>query len=1021
MRPLQLEISAFGPFAEKVNIDFEQFQSGLFLISGETGAGKTTIFDAISFALYGEASGENRKSSMLRSDFSKEINETYVKLTFKHLDTIYTIKRSPKYSRKSKRGDGFVMQNADAELSSDKGLIITSHTGVTKKIEELLGMNHNQFKQIFMIAQNEFLKLLIAEPKERIKIFRKIFNTDIYSKIEDNIKYKYLSIKKKYEQLQSNISNLEDTLSNENIYKKDIFNIDKYLEINTLLSLQYIDKIKKNTIIIEKYKLELLELNKIKNSTMVTNNQITQFKKCIEEQINLETQKANFKELKEKNNINKYIKDNINPLVIKINDYTILIDNDDLIIWSINKDLEDLKVQIIRQKEDVKKTAFFEEQSTQISNKNTIITQNMPKYHQLESLIVQNEKYKEIIDLETVNCNNKNAQLISFEKDIEKTRTIIVKNTNIENDINNITNNINKIETRIDDLKKLNIIIDRKNTLKIDHYSSTKLMEKYQILKNESTLKYVEAQNSYDNQIAGILAKELSINQPCPVCGSIDHPNLAKLSYDYVSESHLKKLKGNNELCIKNYQDQFVDSAKLYTQLTLINDQIIQTCINYHIENDNSIGDIIFNENKNLNGLQIKLEKTKNDKLVLDKNILLIDSFTTSIITIKDSLTNINSKIMENKINKKNLINQKESLEVELSFKSIKAANLILTENNNQLILLKSKINKINNDYQESINNKNKFETTIKEKQNNINKYKDQIIKFQKEYEILCRQKNIKDINIYNIEEIETNSQIIINYENKVLKNNTLINNFDNSIQNKEIADVDQIEKNINNLKETINIQESKNTDLFSLKDQLISITNMIADKFKQLQLIEIEYKNMKPLYDTAMANISGQQRLTFELYVQSVYFDYVLNEANLRMSQMTNNRYILFRKKEASNFQSLSGLEIEVLDNWTNQSRSVKSLSGGESFKASLSLALGLSDVIQQLSGGIVVEAMFIDEGFGSLDSESLTSAIELLQSLHQNNKILGIISHVSELQDQIDQQIIVKKDQLGSSVYIK
>jgi exonuclease SbcC len=1021
MRPLQLEISAFGPFAEKVTINFEQFQSGLFLISGETGAGKTTIFDAISFALYGEASGENRKSSMLRSDFSKEIIETYVKLTFRHLDTIYTIKRSPKYSRKSKRGDGFVVQNADAELTSDKGLIITSHTGSTKKIEELLGINHNQFKQIFMIAQNEFLKLLIAEPKERIKIFRKIFNTDIYSKIEDNIKYKYLNIKKNYEKLQNNISNLEDTLSNENIYKNDLFNISKYLEINSQLISQYNDSINKNNNIIEKFKLDLLELNKIENSANITNSQITQFKKCIKEQDDLISKKEYINTLIEKNIINIYIKDNINPLVTKINDYNNLIDNDKFITTSINKEVGEINIEIIKLKEDVKNTAFFEEQSIQIGNINTIIKQNMPKYKQLETLTIKNTKYKEIIDLETINFNNTKSQVLSLEKDLEKTKKIIFKNKNVENDINNFKNNIKKCEIRIDSLKKLEKILDNKNTLKKEHYSSIKIMEKYQIANKESSLKLIEAQNSYDNQIAGILAKQLLINKPCPVCGSTDHPNLAKLSDDYVSETLLKILNDNSQLCIKKYQDQFVYVATLNTQLTLINDQIKQNCIDLEIENIYLIGEIINTENVKLNKLQSRLEEANNDKIILNKNDLLLDSITTSVTQLKDSLTNINSIIMENKINKKNIIDQKESLEVELSFKSIEEANFTITENSNKIILLKSKIKKINNEYQESINNKNNLETTVKEKQNNISKYKNQILKFQETYKVLCLKKNIENINIYNIDEIENINLQINNYENEVLRNNTLLNNFDKNILNKTVVDINEIKIKITNLKKLIEINEFKNAELFSMKDQIVSITTMIEAKFKQLQLIEIEYKNMKPLYDTAMANISGQQRLTFELYVQSVYFDYVLNEANLRMSQMTNNRYLLFRKKEASDFRSLSGLEIEVLDNWTNQSRSVKSLSGGESFKASLSLALGLSDVIQQLSGGIIVEAMFIDEGFGTLDSESLTSAIELLQSLHQHNKLLGIISHVSELQDQIDQQIIVKKDQLGSSVYIK
>ena len=1020
MRPLQLEISAFGPFANIETINFRNFNSGLYLISGETGAGKTTIFDAISFALYGEASGENRSNTMLRSDFANDKTETYVILTFKHLNTIYTIKRSPKYSRRSKRGEGYVTQAADAELTSDSGLIITSHTAATKKIEEILGINHNQFKQIFMIAQNEFLKLLVADPSERINIFRKIFNTEIYAKIQDNIKFKYLSIKKNYEDLQKTISNLEDTLLDDNEYKNDVYNIDKYLSINQDLLEKQLKTINENIVKIEKLSSNLKVLVKEKTSAEIINKQINQLNECLVIKNDLDKEKIKIDKLIEETKTLNYIKDFINPIINKIKEYEMLINTttNDVAFNTQQKESNIKEIEVI--KINLKRIPDYENKKQELLNNNTLINQSMKKYELLDSISTNNKdisiKLKDIRD----KLSKSNNKLESANINLVNIKHVLDKLSNSADIINNINTSLIKAKRKEDDIQELRRIIINKNNLVKIYNDSVIDMKEYQIKRDSSSQEYIRNQNIYDNQIAGILASDLIDNQPCPVCGSLVHPDPATILDSSVSEEKLKSLKLSKDQSEKKYQEIFLSTTKLNTEIKSQEKQINDLCFKLAVDEKNI--DSFFNEhNVHISNLKSKLEIALNDKNTYDNNLIKKDTLNTEIKSLENQIQELMILIQKNEINLENSLNQQNILKSELKFNSKTEALNQINQNTKVISDLEKTIDKINTNYVAKQKIIDDLIASIKEKENNIIHYQGQINKFKEEYKSLCDTKKIDNLDSYSIENIDNNNKVISEYNNKVLSNQTLIDNLKTSTLNKSYVDIDNLKENINEIDGRINSLTSYNNDLIIKKEQLFNITTIIKNKYEQLKTIELKYQNIKPLYETANANISGQQRLTFEIYVQSVYFDYVLNEANKRISQMTNNRYLLLRKKEASNLRSLSGLEIEVLDNWTNHTRSVKSLSGGESFKASLSLALGLSDVIQQLSGGIIVEAMFIDEGFGTLDAESLSSAIELLQTLHQNDKLLGIISHVNELQNQIDQQIVVKKDQLGSSIYIK
>ena len=1020
MRPLKLEISAFGPFSDAVNIDFEQFHNGLFLISGETGAGKTTIFDAISFALYGEASGENRSSSMLRSDFAKEGAETYVKLVFRHGDTVYTIRRSPRYERKSKRGDGFVIQSPEAELTSDKGMNINAHTEATRKVEEILGINHNQFKQIFMIAQNEFLKLLIAEPKDRNVIFRKIFNTDLYNSIQENIKRKYLLIKRDYEKLQESILQIQDTLTVENNYLGDVYNIDKYLLSNrkTIAVLQ--EEIAENNKTVSKLDEELLQASKDKAMAEMINRQLKQLEECMIKQQALQAEKTSIEELAAINDITIYIRDNISPLLKRIEENRKQVKILDDEILQTNSLESANQTRLSELETELNSVSELEKNKESLQNENTLIEKSMSRYQQLRTASDEIQIISKNLEAEENKQAIIGSALTESGERIKKLNAIIESNKDIDNQINEIRNRIEKLKIQNDDLTLLIVTISTKNAKEQEHEEAKQMMLKMRSEADTALDAYKRARNTYDNQIAGILARDLKDGLPCPVCGSTDHPDPAELTDSSISEASLNGLKDTADNISSNYHEQVLKTGKLKTESDSITAKIKELTVRAGIAEGTA--EAVLKENsKQLESLDAELTESQKTKSLYLRSSSELSELNKTIDGQKTELHNIESRIQEYRINLENLNRHKKEMMEELEFGSAEEATKKSNENSSRIQDINKRIKTINENYNNAMKLKESYSSTLREKLRYKDSYKSNNEKLDEQVGKLCKEKDITDISLYDISTISSNDRQINDYRQRVTENITLIQNLQENTSGKELTDIALIQEMIDQKTKLKMITESRNIDVNSKFSQLKNTTTLVEQKYRELQETEKRYQNMKPLYDTANASLSGQQRLTFELYVQSVYFDYVLNEANLRLSKMTNNRYLLMRMKEASNLRSLSGLEIEVMDNWTNHSRSVKSLSGGESFKASLSLALGLSDVIQQLSGGIVVEAMFIDEGFGTLDSESLTSAIELLQSLHQENKILGIISHVSELQNQIDQQIIVKKDQLGSSVTIR
>ena len=888
MKPLKIKISAFGPYKNCIDIDFEMLgESGIFLITGDTGAGKTTIFDSISFALFGEVSGSNRPVPSVRSDFADNDTETFVELEFTHKNKKYKIRRNPAYERTKKRGEGTTKTSADASLEYDDK-VISGTKNVDIKIEEILGINSKQFKQISMLAQGEFLKILFAESKDRTEIFRRIFDTDIYNQIAKRLADKTRIAKAELEQLKDYFA-----INSSNIVWKDGIQSVQPKDVNELFIQEILEKLQQE-----------IKIN------------LEQFEKC-QEQIS--------KQSDENSKMEKEI--------------TAQKDKNDK-IDRCQKLQEEQKV-LQEKQEDIKQKEILIQKSQEIINK---ILPKEDKKKELEKEISQKQKVLQDIS-EKIELGKKKEE--KFKQILELIEIIKVQFQKYSE--------LKDGKTELEDkIKKLQVIIKEQENKKIASENAQKLEAEWEKLSTE----VLEKEKEFFREQAGILAEKLKENEPCPVCGSLHHPNLAIKSKSVLTKEELDNLKEKEEKSRKILTDAT-------NKVTEINSKIETLIKEFGEKPDVEL------YNKKYAEISEKLEKAYNQLNDNYKQIMLKD------IVIESFEYDIFKEKITNKISKE----REEFLKLQTQQE----------ENKKQIDELLQKQEKAQNDYQNTLKELG-FENEEQYKKSVLNN--SQIEIFSKEIE---KYKTDVTINATKLEEIQKE---IKGFEKVDLT--AKIQEFNNKKQELENMRRQQMEYH--------RIFENNNRILVDLQTN----SKKLDSKIKEFTMVE-------DLSKIANGTVYGKRRIEFEQFVQASYFDMVIIEANKRLLKMTDNRFLLVRKESSERVSDKIGLELEVIDNYNGKRRDVKSLSGGEAFKAALSLALGLSDVIQSYSGGIIVDTMFIDEGFGSLDTESREQAINTLNQLTDNHKLIGIISHVTELKERIDKKVIVTKSTDGSKITIE
>ena len=905
MLPRKLTISAFGPYATATVIDFSKLgRNGLYLITGNTGAGKTTIFDAIVYALYGEASGSTREAKMMRSKYADNETETFVELEFEYAGRQYKIRRNPPYERPKLRGEGVITENESVVLKTPDGQIITKSKEVDVKINEIIGVTCDQFKKIAMIAQGDFMKMITTSTKDRIEIFREIFKTNIYKHFQEELQGE---VKK----VGFELNNAKQSVSQ---YIKDVV-IEDFDTENQPVEL-----------VVEQLRQQLQRDAETKTTIDAELTELDKKRITIEKNIAVQ---------------DKYDAD-----VKSLNESKIALEQKTQLL----KNLESQKLATeARKPEQEAKTGRIAQ-----------IKAVLNKYDELEN--AENQLKKCETDLQTAKNGKATAEknATDFAAKLETLKTEFAQ-------LENAAEQKAKLESEQKDVERkqtlLTTLIDAQNTLASEKDNLKKWQEGLEKLILERKEKLAEYENKNELFLlsqAGILAQELKDGQPCPVCGSMHHPKIAVMPENAPTKEEVKELKAKFDECDGRVNKGQIKCSEQKSKCETLTDNVKKQIAEIFGSDAQNITNETINQENNTSSQ--RLQGIKTDIVKMQEAIERRKKLNDDIIPQLQSQTETEKKLASD------LAVQISGLEAQrkATDEAIATMKKDLEFANKQTA--QTEIQKLESE-------RAAIDSAINSATENHNK---------------CDK------------EIQQLTGII-----KGLQDQTK----DGSKTNKEglLSAKQQIETEINTKKQIHQQLE------FRYNSNSKSLESIEATGAK-LQALQSEYQWKNALSQTASGSITGKQKIQFETYVQMSFFDRIINRANIRFMIMSNGQYELKRNELAINNSAQSGLDLNVIDHYNGTERDVRTLSGGESFKASLSLALGLSDEIQSNAGGIQLDTMFVDEGFGSLDSDSLEQALKALNSLTEGNKLVGIISHVDELK-RIDKQLIVTKDKTGGS----
>ncbi len=959
MRPLKLILSAFGPYSEKTQLDMTQLGTGgIYLITGDTGAGKTTLFDAITYALYGEASGGNRTTEMLRSKYADAATPTFVELTFLLKGKTYVICRNPEYMRPSKRGAGKeTKETAKAELTMPDGSVISGISAVNEKMTELLGIRKEQFTQIAMIPQGDFLKLLLSGTKERAAIFREIFNTRPYLQLQEQLKKEagtlYNTIKDDEKSIRQYLA--EVRCKKESVYADSLENLQKEeVVLDTDYSLELVAGI-----IAEDSTLQEAVVKKLDDLSA----EMAQLDRTLGKQQQREVTQKALVEAKQKTA-------ELGTLASR------------------------LKIE-------------YEQAEKQQDNNSTLTAQieaeqlALPGYEKLELILNETGQKKQQLEKEEhlLEKSRQGTQKIKLQREQYQQQLAGLKDSGAALERTAAQIAVNEQQCRKTEALQEKVVQNKNLVNEMYRIQKRYITAAEQLAQAESI--YEEMEKRYFDEQAGILAQNLRKDEACPVCGSLHHPKKAVLHENAPTQQELKsqkddydkKTKIRSELSSEAglakgraqsaYKEMLAQYAVLISDTQPMTVAGLQDVSNLSHLSDSEeasqeqmidvikqvsactqqIEEALTEQKKQLVGIKAKLEA---DVALEQKLSGLLPECEKRQKDLEEDVAECTSRISVIKTECEALKKQADELKQTLKFENAEAARQSIAQ---------------------KVRQKEKIEQQTKQAGQ---QYQDCKIKLEAE------QKRVLDLT----EQLKSGED-----DNE--------NNQSNESGKKygELLNLRQEKENWQKQYQ----DEKKELDLrIAVNERAAGAVKKIAAKSREK---EKQYQWVRALSNTANGALSGQDRIMLETYVQMAFFDRIIIRANTRFMQMTSGQFELVRARTADNLRAQSGLELNVIDHYNGSIRSVKSLSGGESFKASLAMALGLSDEIQSQSGGIQIDTMFIDEGFGSLDENSLEQAIDVLLRLSESNRLVGIISHVGELKERIGRQIVVTKTPDGGS----
>lgn len=1021
MKPTSIEMMAFGPYAERTCIDFRDLEKGLFLITGDTGTGKTMIFDAMSFALYGDTSGDRRDSSSLRSDLTDE--KPYVELSFEHKGKKYRIIRTPRFNRITRTGNETSV-NPSAELYEDGVLICQKPKEATAMVSEIIGMTLDQWRQISMLAQGEFVKLLDTDSAERTEILRKLFDTNRFKMIQERLGDIASEKSRAYEGRKEDIDRrieefeLPEDVSIEGLSKPEIIElVEEIIEDDTGI----VTSFEKERAICERMYTEAVkdhakgeDLNKKFDELAIKTEESGRLKSREEEMSRLaRTRDA-------ANNIAPIltVEDSLNTKIKDLAEVKKQLDKTCGEVTASRIDLERLSAEKTVADKRYDETRPLLEECGRIER-------SMPLYKEVQELSAGIDGKVEC--LKTMD-SDVTAYGVTFKEASERLEEFQGKardESSLESQICMMREAIEKDDATLSSISGMRDVANR--CIEVEKTISTKRKE---FLKADASAMHIateleDKESEFLRSQAGILASSLVEGSPCPVCGAIHHPQPACIPDEAPTEKTVKDLKRKKEKADKERSELATELSKLNGSFDAMIDRMCaMTGIDGTPQEHADAIDRMYSAAEHASSeRRIALKSLVNEAKAnneLKKRMKELESIRTEsqrkVESLKDEREKLNLSIASESA-------RRDAVSKSLEYPDAEAAERMLVEKRDIIRKAEEDLKEIT----EKLSSEEKLLAGLEEKSNGllsrISEMEPAIEQDRVEMERLLESNGISVERLHELAKLDLSAMnaAIEEYAGLVRSCNDRIAALKEEIGNSEKPDLEVLSSKVDYAKERKLSAENRLAESRFRLDRNNAAMTDVKSLWDGLGAYEMECNATRMMSDVANGRLVSSEKVQFEQYIQKTYFDNVLEYANRRLSVMTGDRFELRRLRDTNNKRSQKTLDIDVFDNFTGKSRTVKSLSGGESFKAALSLALGLSDSVQMNSGGSRVEALFIDEGFGSLDTDSLQQAIRVLEDLTDGNVMVGVISHVDLLRERIPRKIIVeRKKNHGSTVRV-
>lgn len=924
MKPLKLTMSAFGSYAGKNVIDFTGQQQGIFLITGDTGAGKTTIFDAITYALYNQTSGGERNGNMMRSQYAQPETETYVELEFLYRGQTYRVRRNPDYKITKTLKNGKIRGQKvphSVELTLPDGTVFPEKKNATDaKIIEILGLTADQFSQIVMIAQGDFLKLLYTKSDERKMIFSKLFRTDIYWKIQENLRRKSMEMDERIQE-------------NDRAFEQEKSRTIPLPESEELPLDELVERLR------ERLKDALKEQNLRRANVEELNKKITKYEEINKLFVSLEKIRQTGKELEARQVESKERRQ------------------------QIENALKADKV-LVAEQQNLRQQQTVEQSVQAIAKMEETLTNNQEMFETLKTQLqeVEAEQKREAADIQ--------KKMLALEQSFPSYEALQNARSE-EQQAKKVWEDLGKTSEESFHKKEAGIAALKEQQKRQEQVveQTKKNWEQTSLSASESAKHYEHMYEAFLKEQAGILAENLSAGCPCPVCGSTVHPDPAKLSDHAVTELEVEQAKKTRAAA---------------------------------------------EEKRDLAYLAFEAEKTKKQKLAQ-----AVEKEEADFVLAQTIAKQQRKEAEQNYVSLQKIA---EQIREKLVYPSLAEAKKQYAAMQKALEAAEQEIAKKRQKVSELAEAMNTLKGQKLAEEENQKTAKKLAAKTEKEYAKLLEKSGFVSEETYHLAILPERSRSKLEreekeYESQCLRQQSEQKLLEKQVSGKTYTDTTELNEQLKAEKQVLKEAEKTYMELHTAYENDRAVLQNCAVYLEKGKKLESEDQVIKSLSKTANGRLSGSAKIDFETYIQRQYFKQIIHEANKRLLTMSNHQFILKLKEEANTGRKTNeGLDLSVYSLVTDSERDVKTLSGGESFLAALAMALGLSDIVERSAGAIHPDMMFIDEGFGSLDAQSRQQAIEVLGELAGDSRMVGIISHVTELKEQIDRKLVVSRTDKGS-----